>query len=60
MIYLSILYLCSSHQKSSILHTQKSGKMFYIERKIAMIRNPYNPVPHDTPDIIRKCDKNTS
>ena len=25
--------------------------MFYIERKIAMIRNPYNPIPHDTPDI---------
>ena len=25
-----------------------------------MIRNPYNPIPHDTPDIIRKCGNNTS
>ena len=24
--------------------------MFYIERKIAMIRNPYNPIPHDSND----------
>ena len=34
--------------------------MFYIERMIAMIRNPYNPIPHYTPDIIRKCGNNTS
>ena len=31
--------------------------MFYIERKIAMIRNPYNPVPHDTPNIIRNVTR---
>ena len=48
-----------SPKKFNTSHIE-SGKMFYIERKIAMIRNPYNPVPHDTPDIIRKCDKNTS